>query len=136
MFEIVLYVAVSFYCIFIHGVQTTSFEPPTLEWAKQDLWGTGAESKFIVASFPFAKIIVLFEGSFWQKDSLPQYSRVRKKHTGTIINFSGFWLCIKVSNLCYLRGDYVYSRGYVYCFRQMFQGLCLFKGVRLFRTLE
>ena len=99
-------------------------------------WGTGAESKFIVASFPFAKIIVLFEGSFWQKDSLPQYSRVRKKHTGTIINFSGFWLCIKVSNLCYLRGDYVYSRGFVYCFCQMLNGLCLFKGVRLFRTLE
>ena len=38
--------------------------------------------------------------------------------------------------MCCLRGGYVYSRGYVYCFYQMFQGLCLFKGVPIFRTLE
>ena len=31
---------------------------------------------------------------------------------------------------------YVFSRGYVYCFTQMFQGLRLFKGLRLFRSLE
>jgi hypothetical protein len=35
-----------------------------------------------------------------------------------------------------LRGGYVYSRGYVYYFCQMFQGLPLFKRVRLFQTLE
>ena len=31
---------------------------------------------------------------------------------------------------------YVFSRGYVYCFWQMFQGLLLIKGLRLFRSLE
>ena len=41
---------------------------------------------------------------------------------------------IKISVI--LRGGYAYSRGYVYCFCQIFQGLCLFKGVRLFRSLE
>ena len=41
---------------------------------------------------------------------------------------------IKISVI--LRGGYAYSRGYVYCFCQMFQGLRLFKGVRLFRSLE
>ena len=35
-----------------------------------------------------------------------------------------------------LRGSYDYSRGYVYCFCQIFQGLRLFKGLRLFQTLE
>ena len=29
-----------------------------------------------------------------------------------------------------------FSRGYVYCFCQMFQRLHLFKGLRLFQTLE
>ena len=38
--------------------------------------------------------------------------------------------------ICYLRGGFVYSRGYVYCFCQKFQGFCLFRGVRLFWTLE
>ena len=35
-----------------------------------------------------------------------------------------------------LSEGYAYSRGYVYCFCQMFQGLRLLKGVRLFRSLE
>ena len=42
----------------------------------------------------------------------------------------------KIKLLVILRGGYAYSRGYVYCFCQMFQGLHLFKGVRLFRSLE
>ena len=42
----------------------------------------------------------------------------------------------KIKLLVILRGGYAYSRGYVYCFCQMFQGLRLFKGVRLFRSLE
>ena len=41
---------------------------------------------------------------------------------------------IKISVI--LREGYAYSRGYVYCFCQIFQGLCLLKGVRLFRSLE
>ena len=68
---------------------------------------------------------------------------------GTFINFFIFYLLniffllffpsamykkIKLSVI--LRGGYAYSRGYVYCFCQMFQGLRLFKGVRLFRSLE
>ena len=31
---------------------------------------------------------------------------------------------------------YVYLRGYPYCFCQLFQGLCLFRGIRLLGTLE
>ena len=42
----------------------------------------------------------------------------------------------KIKLLVILRGGYAYSRGYVYCFCQMFQGRRLFKGVRLFRSLE
>ena len=42
----------------------------------------------------------------------------------------------EIKLLIILRGGYAYSKGYVYCFCQMFQGLCLFKGVCLFRTLE
>jgi hypothetical protein len=64
---------------------------------------------------------------------------------GTFINFFIFYLFItffpsamykKIKLSVILRGGYAYSRGYVYCFCQIFQGLCLFKGVRLFRSLE
>ena len=41
----------------------------------------------------------------------------------------------KESNyLLFERGDYIYSRGFVYCLGQMFQRLHLFKGLRLFWT--
>ena len=43
---------------------------------------------------------------------------------------------LKNQFICHFKGGYAYSRGYIYCFCQMFQGLCLFKGVRLFRSLE
>ena len=64
---------------------------------------------------------------------------------GTFINFFIFLffeysfpsaMYKKIKLLVILRGGYAYSRGYVYCFCQIFQGLCLFKGVRLFRSLE
>ena len=68
---------------------------------------------------------------------------------GTFINFLFFYflniffftffpsaMYKKIKLLVILRGGYAYSRGYVYCFCQMFQGLRLFKGVRLFRSLE
>ena len=42
----------------------------------------------------------------------------------------------KSENLLFDVVGYVFPRGYVYCFCQIFQGLCLFKGVRLFRSLE
>merc|ERR1739836_45704 len=66
---------------------------------------------------------------------------------GTFINFFIFYflnlfftffpsaMYKKIKLLVILRGGYAYSRGYVYCFCQMFQGLHLFKGVRLFRSL-
>ena len=67
---------------------------------------------------------------------------------GTFINFFIFYLLNiffpffpspmykKIKWSVILRGGYTYSRGYVYCFCQMFQGLRLLKGVRLFRILE
>ena len=67
---------------------------------------------------------------------------------GTIINFFIFYFldiffaCFtlamykKINLSVILRGGYAYSMGYVYCFCKKFQGLCLFKGVRLFRSLE
>ena len=47
---------------------------------------------------------------------------------------SAMYKKIKLSVI--LRGGYAYSRGYVYCFCQIFQGLCLFKGVHLYRSRE
>ena len=65
---------------------------------------------------------------------------------GTIINFfyflDIFFACFTLAiykkiNLSVIsRGSYAYSMGYVYCFCKKFQGLHLFKGVRLFRSLE
>ena len=94
----------------------------------------------------------------------PNHSRLRNKRRGTLINFGAFfpvatillkgvrllpffivylfniffflWLCIKKKSSIILRGGYAYSRGYDYCVCQMFQGLHLFKGVRLFWSLE
>ena len=68
---------------------------------------------------------------------------------GTFINFFNFLsfkyffftffpsaMYKKIKLFVILRGGYAYSRGYVYCFCQLFQGLRLFQGVRLFRSLE
>ena len=64
--------------------------------------------------------------------------RVRTKRTPTLINFltlfpgatALFW-----TSQAYL-SSVRYEWGYAYSFSQIFQGLCLFKGVRLIQTLE
>jgi hypothetical protein len=40
--------------------------------AKRDLWGLGAEPWFVVASDAFAKMILQWGESYWQKHSLIQ----------------------------------------------------------------
>ena len=69
-----------------------------------------------------------------------KYSRVRTKHTPTLINFLNFFQGLRpYSGLhrAYLSSIRIrYNWGYAYSFYQIFQGLCLFKGVRLFQTLE
>ena len=66
---------------------------------------------------------------------------------GTIITFfislffRYFFACFtlamykKINLSVILRGGYAYSMGYVYCFCKKFQGLRLFKGVRLLSFL-
>ena len=75
------------------------------------------------------------------------YSRLRNKHRGTLINFwiffpeaTSFFKRVihkkKSKILSFDEVGYDFSRGYVYCFSQMFQALRLFKGLRLFQSLE
>ena len=68
------------------------------------------------------------------------YSRVQNKHTPMLINFLTFFQGLRpYSGLhrAYLSNiSKRYKWSYAYSFCQIFQGLCLFKGVRLFRTLE
>ena len=69
-----------------------------------------------------------------------QYSRVRNKHSPTIINFLTFFQGLRPYSR--LHRSYFssisirYKWGYAYSFCQIFQGLRLFKGLRLFQTLE
>ena len=53
-----------------------------------------------------------------------------------IFSFLFLWFCVKESHYLLFDRMEVGLFDYIYCFCQMFQGLCLFKGVRLFRTLE
>ena len=68
------------------------------------------------------------------------YSRVRNKRSPTLINFLTFFQALRPYSG--LRRSYHCSIsirhkwGYAYSFFQIFQGLCLFKGLRLFQTLE
>ena len=69
------------------------------------------------------------------------YSRVRNKHSPTLINFLTFFQGLHLfSGLhrAYLSSlSRRYKRSYTLVFFcQIFQGLCLFKGLRLFQTLE
>ena len=68
------------------------------------------------------------------------YSRVRNKRTPTLINFLTFFQGLRpYSGLhrAYLSSISIrYKWGYAYSFCQILQGLRLFKGVRLFQTLE
>ena len=69
-----------------------------------------------------------------------RYSRVRNKHSPTLINFLTFFQGLRpYSGLhrAYLSGISIrYKWAYAYSFCQIIQGLRLFKGVRLFQTLE
>ena len=68
------------------------------------------------------------------------YSRVRNKHT-PMLNifltfFQGLWSYSRFHR-AYFSSISIRSKwGYAYSFCQIFQGLCLFKGLRLFQTLE
>jgi hypothetical protein len=68
------------------------------------------------------------------------YSRVRNKHTPTLINFltffQGLWPYSGLHRAYFSSISIRYKWGYAYSFRQIFQPLCLFKGLRLFQTLE
>ena len=68
------------------------------------------------------------------------YSRVRNKRTPTLINFLSFFQGLRpYSGLhrAYLSSISIrYKWGYAYSICQIFQRLRLFKGVRLFQTLE
>ena len=67
-------------------------------------------------------------------------SRVRNKHRPTLINFLTFFQGLRpysgLHRAYFSSINIRYKWGYAYSFRQIFQGLCLFKGLRLFQTLE
>ena len=83
---------------------------------------------------------------FFSKDiiyylsSITSYSRVRNKRTPTIINFwnffQGLWSYYGLKRHKFYYISLHILRGYVYYFCQIFQRLRLFKGLRLFQTLE
>ena len=67
-----------------------------------------------------------------------KYSRVRNKHSPTLINFLTFFQGLRPYSGLHRAyfSSIRYKWGYAYSFCQIFQGLCLFKGLRLFQTLE
>ena len=69
-----------------------------------------------------------------------KYSRVWNKHSPTLINFLTFFQgLLPYSGLhrAYFSSISIrYKMGYAYSVCQIFQGLCLCKGLRLFQTLE
>ena len=69
-----------------------------------------------------------------------EYSRIWNKHTPTFIIFGifsrGYSLIIDLKRLKFYYISSHILMGYVYSFCQIFQKLHLFKGPRLFRTLE
>ena len=69
------------------------------------------------------------------------YSRYQNKHSPTLINFfftflQGLWSYSGLHRACFSSTSIRYKWGYAYSFCQIFQGLYLFKGLRLFQTLE
>ena len=68
------------------------------------------------------------------------YSRVRNKHSPTLIIFLIFFQGLRpyygLHRAYFSTISIRYKWGYAYSFCQIFHGLCLFKGLRLFQTLE
>ena len=68
------------------------------------------------------------------------YSRVWNKHTPTLIKFltffQGLWPYSGLHRAYLSSISIRYKWGYAYSFCQIYQGICLFNGVRLFQTLE
>jgi hypothetical protein len=82
----------------------------------------------VIALFDCSLIFVLLLTS-----SVCTYSRVRNKHTPTFINFwiflQGLWSYYGLNRLKFYNIRLHILKGYVYSFCQIFQRLCLFKGV-------
>ena len=99
-----------------------------LEWDWKRHNSSSKESKEALSPQKCTEVIVL-----------ASILRVWNKHTPTfiIIFFSrGYGLITDLKDIYYLHISWHILRGYVYCFCQIFQRLRLFKGLRLFRTLE
>ena len=71
---------------------------------------------------------------------LKTYFRVRNKHTPTLINFLTFFQGLlpysRLHRAYFSSMNIRYKWGYAYSFCQIFHVLRLFKGLRLFQTLE
>ena len=69
-----------------------------------------------------------------------RYSIVRNTYSPMIINsltfFQGLGPYSGLHRAYFSSISIRYKWGYAYSFSQIFQGLCLFKGLRLFQTLE
>ena len=71
------------WCQSIFIVSRTCLNLPTLGLAKRDLWGLGAKSWFVVASYAFAKMIPpLHRGAFCQSSLQWIYYYGNNKSTG------------------------------------------------------
>ena len=85
------------------------------------------------------KVISIKVDNFWS-DSIFIFRIFRNKCTPTFIIFWNFFQgLLSYYRLKRLKFYYIslhIFRGYVYSFCQIFQRLCVFKGLRLFRTLE
>ena len=75
-----------------------------------------------------------------QGTSKTVYSRVRNKHSPTLINFLTFFQGLRpysgLHRAYFSSISTRYKWGYAYSFCLIFQGLRLFKGLHLFQTLE
>ena len=97
--------------------------------------------------FFYKKLITLDSGItvYYFGGFFPGAMSLLKRATYINYNFSYFLIVFLTlfplamyQIMCYfVQGLHLFnSRGYVYCFCNMFQGIRLFKGLRLFRSLE
>ena len=85
-------------------------------------------------------LLLYSQSGFYTVHSISIYSRVWNKRTPTLINLLAIFQGLRPYtglHRAYLSSIIIrYKWGYAYSFCQIFQGLCLFKGVHLFQTLE